>query len=565
MVLSGGLLSSCKGGKDLQEKPVKHPVEDPFKANFHAGVLEKMRGNFDLAEGHFQKCLGINQESDAAHFALSDIYETKGNDDKALEHAEAAYNIDNENKWYSLRCADLFYKKGNYHMSADYYSKTIEEEKNLDVKFKYAETLIFSNEAKKAIAMLDEIEVETGKSPHLSLTKHDLYLKLKNEDAAKKELDALIEDNPSSIENRLVIADYFLRTNQNEKAEEAIIGTLGINPNSGEAHLMMADIKLRKSDLAGSFVHLEKGFVQDDVIMSRKIALIQGLEPYAFTENEDAALIKTGLTKLYEILYDEDLKNDTLHYAYGIFLREGGEGRKATEQFKLVTEINPGNYNSWRQLLFMNYELDNYAGMFENGENAIEVYPAQSELYLLTGIGAREINKLEEAEEWLSLGKDLVVNDDGLKAEFLHQIGKNFALKKNFEKAFKYFDDALKIDPYNGNIYSSKAEAQLEMGNKDDAINTLDNALQEAPTNAYLLDALGLIHFRTEGYERALKYFENALIYQKDPLFVEHFGDALFKLGKTNEALEKWQEAKDDGRDTDLINRKLTDKTYYAE
>ncbi len=282
LILSAGFLDSCKGRKDLQEKQMKHPVEDEYRKNFHAGILEKMRGNFDLSEGHFQKCLGINEKSDATHYALSDLYQIMGASEKELFHAQAAYDIDNDNKWYIIKLGELYYKKGDYHKSADYFSKIIEEEKNLDIKFKYAETLIYSNQAKKAISILDEIEVETGKSPHLSLTKHDLYLQLKDEESASQELQALINDNPGNIENRLTIADYFLRTSQEPKAEQVLNGVFEINPLSGEAHMMMADIRLRKSDLEGSFQHLEKGFAQNDVIMSRKIALIQSLEPYSW-------------------------------------------------------------------------------------------------------------------------------------------------------------------------------------------------------------------------------------------------------------------------------------------
>ncbi|OIQ37467.1 MAG: hypothetical protein BM555_00655 [Crocinitomix sp. MedPE-SWsnd] len=558
-------MTSCKGGKDLKEKELKHAVEDEYKKNFHLGILEKMRGNYDLAEGHFEKCLSINQSSDAAHYALSDLHQMMGHPDKELSHAQAAYEIDNENKWYIIKLGELYYNKGDYHKSADFLSKIIEDEKNLDIKFRYAESLIHSNQFKKAIAMLDEIEVETGKSPNLSLTKHDLYLQLKDEESAANELQSLIDDSPNNIENRLVIADYFLKTNQKDKAEKALKDILITHPKSGEALLMMADIKLRDSDLESSFEYLEKGFAEDDVIMSRKIALIQGLEPYAFNENEDAAQIKTGLEKLYSIIYDEDLKNDTMHYAYGIFLRESGEQRKAAKQFKIVTDINPGNYNSWRQLLFINYQLEDYEEMRVYGEKAIDVYPSQPEVYLLTGIGARETGKFETAEEWLFLGKDLVVNDDPLKAEFFHQMGKNSAMSKDFDQAFKSFDEAQKLDPYNGNLYASKANTQLETGDKDGAIKTLENALAESPTNSYLLDAMGTIHFKSEGFESAKKYFENALIYEKDPMFIEHLGDALFKLGETEKSFEKWQEAKNAGRDTKLLNKKLTDKTYYAE
>lgn len=558
-------LSACKGGKDLQEKQMKFPTEDEYKANFHAGILEKMRGNFDLAESHFMKCLSLNAQSDAAHFALSDLSELQGNQESALTHVQQAHEIDPENKWYILRIADLNFKKGNYHKACEFFEKVIEDEKNIDLKFKYAEALIYSKKQKRAIEMLDEIEVELGMSPNLSLTKHDLYLEMGDEESAANELEKLIADNPSSIQNRLVIADYFLRTNQVPKASIYLNQILSINPKNGEAQLMLADIALRSNDLTKSLGHLEKGFAEDDVSMSRKINLIKGLEPYAFSSNPDAQQLRDGLGKLYTIIYDESLENDTLHYSYGIFLREMGDSKKAGEQFEKVTLINPDNYNAWRQLLFIDYDLERYAKMAINGEKAIEVFPAQPDIYLLTAIGHLETKQFEKAEEWLFLGQDLIVNDPGLQAEFVHQKGRLESKKGNYNKALERYDEARKIDPQNGNIYLSITETLLQQGNSEEALKLVNNALTDAPTNAYLMYAKAKIFFFDQKYERTLSQIENALIYNVDPQFHELKGDAHFLNNQKDKALEEWKKAKDTGRDTELLNKKINDQQYYEE
>ena len=100
-------------------------------------------------------------------------------------------------------------------------------EKNLDVKFRYAETLIFSHNYKKAIEVMNDIEVETGLSPRLSLTKHDLYLQLKDPEAAQMEIEKFIQDDPANMENRMVIADYFLNTSQPEKLTRSVVRISG--------------------------------------------------------------------------------------------------------------------------------------------------------------------------------------------------------------------------------------------------------------------------------------------------------------------------------------------------
>lgn len=565
-LFAGVFFTSCGGSKEIQEQQVKTPVEDEFKKNFHEAIREKMRGNFDISLTLFQKCLSINQESDAAHFALSDIYEVLGNTEQSISHAESAYQLDGENRWYVLRLADLYYQTGNYHKSAEFFEKAIEEEKNIDVKFKYAESLIHSNNYKQAISMLDEIEVETGKSPNLSLTKHDLYLELGDKESAQNELQTLIDDNPSNIENKLIIADYFLRTNQNDAALKILNETIQQNPNSGEAYLMLADIDLRNGDLDASFLNLEKGFQFDDVSIARKIDLIRSLQPYAFEATEDAPKIEKGLENLFELIYDEQIKNDTLHLAYAYFLRDQGSTQKAIDQFKKTVEINPNSYNTWLQLLYLQYDADQYAGMYADGKESLELFPAQPVVYLLSGIAAYEQKEFEESEEWLFLGKDFVLNDPQLEAEFLHQLGKLYGLQKNYEEAYEYLDKAKKLDDFNGNVVKTRALFLVEEGKSEQAISEVELALKQAPTNPFFLDALGLVYLKSGEFEKAKKKFENALVYDpNDPEIIEHLGDAHIQLGEKEKALENWNKAFELGRSTDVLKRKIADQTYYAE
>jgi tetratricopeptide (TPR) repeat protein len=326
---------------------------------------------------------------------------------------------------------------------------------------------------------------------------------------------------------------------------------------------MLADISLRRNDLSQAFVHLKKGFAQDDVTINRKMQLIQGLEPYAFGPGEDQVEVKNGLSDLYKIIYDETLKNDTLHYRYGVFLRESKAYTKAAEQFQKVTELNPANYKGWRELLHIQDDLEQYASMVKNGEAAIDVYPSQAEIYLLTGIAARKTGDLDAAEEWLFLGKDLVVNDQSLASEFSHQIGRLHSDKKEYDSAILEFEKAAKLDPFNGNIYGAKAEALLALGKDEAAIAEVQSGLDQAPTSPFLLDAMGQLYFKMEKYDRAISYFSDAIVFDNQALIVEHLGDALFKKGEKDKAVENWNEAKNLGRDTPLLNKKIADQTYY--
>jgi tetratricopeptide (TPR) repeat protein len=551
---------SCKGGKDA----VKSTPDDEYRITFHQAIQEKMRGNFDIAAELFEKCLELDPTSDASHFALSDLYERLGDQPRIMEHANRAFELDNSNKWYALRLAHLYFDMGNYHKSSEYFEKVIEDEKNLEVKFKYAESLIYSHKYEQAIDVLNDIEVETGKSPHLSLTKHDMYLEMGDEESAKNELNSLIADDPSNIENRLIIADYFLRTNQMEAAEKVATETVELAPDNGEVRLIIADIELRKGNLAACFDHLRKGFNQDDVALGRKLALIGSLQRYAFEDNDDAKVIESGVEDLYVIIYDEEAKNDTLHTQYGYFLQAQNKPEKAIEQFQKVVDINPDSYDSWIELLYAQYNADEYVGMLKNSKEAVELFPSQPPIFLLAGIAAYENKDFDSAAEWLYYGRDLVLQDMSLQSEFIHQIGKLSWLQKDYEQAHKYFDEAKVIDPYNGNIYRSKAYCYLEEGKEEAAFQEVESALDDAPINAFFLDLKGLLYFKIGKYEKAQKYIQNALVYEPaNPDLIEHYGDVLFKLGEEEKAVKNWEQAERLGGYSKVLLKKIGERKYY--
>jgi len=559
---------SCKSTKDsVGEQPVKPNNDQHFKHYFHEAILQKMIGQYDRSIELFEKCLTFDQNSSACYFALSDLYERTGQSQKALEYANKAFQLDKTNKWFALRLADLYHQSGNYHQSANYYALGIgDEEENLELKFKYAEALIFSNQYAKAIKVMDEIEIETGKIPELSLTKHDMYLALGDKVNAEAELNSLITSNPGNLEYRLIVAEYFLNTNQTEKAKKIANETLVAFPENGASYVILADVELRSGSLTTAFDYLKKAFAKEDVTIDRKLELIWNLAPYAFDggANPDAKKIETGLEELFAIIYDPQLKNAQLHYYYGTFLQKQGEKDLALAQFKMVCLLSANDFNAWDQLLNIEYELRAYNDMFEDGKKAVELFPIQPMFYLLTGIGAYESGNYDAAEEYLFLGKDVVVQNNELLAEFYYHLGKVSCLQKQYKEGYRYFEQAKTTYPKLAKAYGSKARFLFLQGDIDEAEKEIKAGLLIDPNNPILLHVQGLLLIKKKNYSEAVKVLEKAAVRDySNGLILESYGDALYLNGDKEKAISLWIEAEKNGNNSDLLKRKIADKTYY--
>jgi predicted negative regulator of RcsB-dependent stress response len=70
--------------------------------------------------------------------------------------------------------------------------------------------------------------------------------------------------------------------------------------------------------------------------------------------------------------------------------------------------------------------------------------------------------------------------------------------------------------------------------------------------------------FMREKYKEARKVMERAIATgDAGAIHFEHYGDILFKLGETDEAVRQWQKAKSMDSDNELIDKKIANRRLY--
>lgn len=560
-------LSSCKNAQEATGETVP-PVKpsNRFKELFHEAVSEKMIGHYDRAIVLFEECLKLDQTNGAVHFALSELYEIQGDYSRALESAKSAYTSDKTNKWYAIRLAQIYYNLGDYSNSAVYFEIGItEDEQNLELKYQYAETLINSRQYAKAIAVLDEIEVETGRILELTMAKHDMYRILGQPEKAENEIRSLLEEDPQNTEVRIRLGTYYLGQEQFEKAKQMAEDVIRINPAGGEGYFLLGDTELRQGHSQRAFDLYAEGFSKEDISLERKLEMIWTLSDLPFNyQNADAAICEKGLGHLFELIYDPALRNETLHTYYGSFLLNQGKSEEALKQFKIVCDLNGTDFTFWNQLLFLERELGAYKDLYEDGQKGLELFPSQPVFYLHTGVGAYEIGKFTEAEEFLFLGKDLVVNNDVLLADFYVALGEMSCLEKKTNEGYAYFEQAKRAYSAGAKPYGVKAKWLLAENRIQEAEAEIKAGLLLNEYDPDVLHVKGLLMLRNKDYPGALETLEKAVLYDnKNGLLLEHYGDALFLNGQKEKAVQLWKEARKHGNKSDVLTRKIADSTYY--
>jgi len=562
------LVLSCKAKKDALSVK-SEPKELNFRKKFHDANNEKLIGHFEKSIVLFNECIALKPEASASYFGLSKVYLQLKNTTKSIEYAQKSYDLNSANKWYVLHLAELYHSVGNYHKSARYYTLLFSdfEEKNIDYRYQLAEALIYSEQSQKAIDQLNSIELETGKSPEISLTKHDLYNDLGKPKEANLEISSLLNEYPKNVEIRNQILDYYLQTNQINTAETIAKQILEVDSTNGNAYLGLADIEIRKNNIDQSFDYLEKGFKTGNVNSSRKLSLLNGLVQFAFdTKDKNSEKINARLIPLFLITEKEEADNPNFLSLYGNYLVLNNESLKAREKYVKVCKLNPSDYRAWEGLLNVDYDNGLFDSLFMDGTTALEYYPTQPMVYLLTGIGAYESKHFDDAEELLLMGKDYVIQDNELKSEFEYQLGKSYWKSGNKTKGEQFITKAVQTVPKNAKAYHGFAQLLQTNNQLDKALIQSNNAILLSPKNSAYLNTNGELLISLKKYTVAVQVLEKAVVNNYTNFeILENYGDALFLSGNTTDALEIWSESQKKGNNSILLINKIKDKRYYAK
>jgi tetratricopeptide (TPR) repeat protein len=148
-----------------------------------------------------------------------------------------------------------------------------------------------------------------------------------------------------------------------------------------------------------------------------------------------------------------------------------------------------------------------------------------------------------------------------LKGEAIYKMG-------NKQQAFDLFDQSVELDPDNHIALNNYAYyLSLEGKNLDKAERMSGIVIERFPDNATYLDTYAWVLFRKGEYSLAKFYMESAINNDTEgsPTINEHYGDILYKSGNIEEAVKYWEKARELGGESELLNRKISERKYFEE
>lgn len=549
-------LTQCNTPKTVSG--VSSASDNQYRRTFHSGVRYKSLGQIKEAITAFDSCFVARPTDDAAAYGLAQCYLMLNDKTNAAKFIELASKIDSKNRWYTQELAYMYYEQGKVEESAACFKQLVAlEPRNVDWQFGYAEVLKRMKKYNEAIGAYNKMQDQTGLLPEISVEKFNLYLQLKQADKAINEIQEARKVYPDDISLIATLVDYYFNSNQNDKGQAMLEELVKADPNNGRAYLFLGELYARQNRKADAYAAFQKAFTGQGVNIDQKVnVLLTFYETQFKLDNEVLELGKT--------LVKEHPNEAKAHSVLGDLYLQKEMKKEALEEYKKALEFDNTKYPIWNQVLLMEYENRTFDALYTDAKMCVELFPSMSNVYLLYAIACNQIGKYGEAIGAAEIGKELIVGDKGVEAEFYAQLGEANFMIKEFKTGITWYEKALLTDPKNLLIKNNFA-TRLALTKTDlkTARELIDKLLTEAPSNVVFKATEGLVLLQEGKYKDALAILKNVNELQPNERnYVDYLGDAYFFNGEISNAVDNWKKAKELGTKNKSIEKKISERKY---
>lgn len=571
-------LYSCSSGKQIagtapaEKKRISSalpPVKDSLilpevaDAIFIDAVKAKMLNRTDDAYRQFSLLASTGNLGATPHYELSKIWLERNNVPRALNEIKLATQKDSLNKWFQTQFADLLAYDGQYLKAAEVYKKLSAKER-YPQDYLMREAMLYqkAEQYKEALVVLEQLEQLVGEDDEsVLLQKQQLYLNLNDVKGAAKEVEKLILYYPQEPRYLLLLGDLYENNNIKTDVEQIYKRAEAKFPNEPAVQFALVQYYLKKKDTTQFQVYLEKAIMNKEVPVEDRISL---LAPFIQFKGADSSAKHMAFDLAGKLARQQPPKAEAM-MLYGDMLAADNQLTGALEQYKNAIGIDSSDFNAWQQILFIYTSRLQVDSLIHYSERAAANFPKESLVYYFGGVGYMQAKNYSKSEGFLLKAVELQTKGRGnLLPEIYVTLGDVYNSDGKFRLSDSFYRAALILQPDNANALNNFSYYLSVRGeNLEEAEQMSAKSLKLRPDEATFLDTYGWILYKQGKYKDARDYLQKAIDNTKDDADAtlwEHLGDAEYKMGNKQQALEHWKKAKEKGEVSELLQQKINEQ-----
>ena len=474
-------------------------------AYFMEAIIEKARGNFDMAEKALKEALKREP---------NEVYILK----ELAEVAIHRNNLEEATHW----------AKEVLSLAPD----------DVDTMILLARIYMQEKKVPQAIELLERVlEKDPGNRQALFYL-GNLYMEIKDYAKAIETLERSSKhQSPGSFMIHYYLGRLYLDSKKLDKAEMHFKKAIELNMDVASAYYGLAQVYKEKKEVANA-ISAYKAY------LSRRPSDLKARD------------------ELIQLLIKDKRKKEAIHEIEE-FIQKGGQdprvGLRAAGYF-----IDLGDYNGALEVIerlqqfypaspqLHFYKAIAYEGLgkFDKAVAEYETIGPNDPVFILARLRiSRILRGKKEYDKALKVLKEVVDNKNIPHKTQLNEVLLDMALlldqqgkrKEAIETAKKVLEEY----PDDPSALNFVGYTYADMGIKlDEAERLIKKALEKRPNDGYILDSLGWVYYKKHKYHKAIDILEKAVkAVPDDPIINEHLGDAYFANGNYEDARDQYDRA----------------------
>jgi tetratricopeptide (TPR) repeat protein len=364
-------------------------------------------------------------------------------------------------------------------------------------QYYYAMMAAAADQRNQALASLDLALTRDPKLVPAHLLRTRLLLDSGDQAAALAGMAKAVAAVPRDRNLRMSYARLLIDASQLDKARRQFATLLNQDPKDTDSiyALGLLAAETRQFDLAETY------FLD---LIKRKTRLADAYFELGRVEEQRGDYAKARAW--YERVKDEE-RYLSAQMRMGVVLAKAGEVAAAGQHFDTLRRNNPQNgitlYLAEAEAL---REAERYPEAFASLNQALTVHPNDKDLRYARALAAEKVDRLEVLEQ-------------DLRA-------------------------ILATDPKNGQALNALGYTLADRTDRyQEALGYIEQALEQLPNDAAVLDSMGWVQYRLGNRDKALDYLRRAYRANPDAEIAAHLSEVLWVDGQREEAKKIWKEA----------------------
>jgi len=434
--------------------------------------------------------------------------------------------------------------------------------------YELAATYLQDNRLDDALSIYNQAETSLGITELSSLQKQRIYLIKGKLNEAIAEGEKLIRAYPDEERYVMGLAETLAQHGRSAIGITYLEKFIADHPDAGSSKMLLAGLYRESGQEQKSREYVTGVFDDPQVEVGSKVLML-GTYNAALSQNKSKKINDPGL----EIFAQSLLKKLESNYPYDpdvhlvggdlyLMLEKNDEARN---EYSKAVRYGASSLEAWQNLLFIETQAGLSDSVIMHSEQGLELFPNQGMIYYFNGVAHLRKKNYREAVQTLEQSRKLSTNNPNLLGEVNSMLGDAYNAMKENEKSDKAYEDALALNPNNEYVlnnysyYLALRKVNLEKAERMSAL-----LIKNHPDNASYLDTYAWVLYQENKYKEAKKIIEKVFPMGKvNAIHYEHYGDILYQLGDIDEAVEQWQKAKSLNGNSEVLNKKITNRKIY--